>query len=183
MKEAWAAGGATTASFCSCEALFGCTVCAGLVRYINNSSSDVASHKRATPKTSRFSRAVSRGSFFVSFCNFMSIWIDARPTAAVTAAGQQRGIFPDKEGQILSDPPKEYPACTGRQHWPEEIPRKSFLFHTIHSAAPTFGIDPARRQRVDSSYSSKPLVSQKFSSSQQLHQTAIPRDWARPACG
>src|SRR6266571_1625845 len=57
--------------------------------------------------------------------------------------------------------------------------RKSFLFHTIHSAAPTFGIDPARRQRVDSSYSSKPLVSQKFSSSQQFHQTGDPLEIGR----
>src|SRR6266853_5376430 len=125
MKEAWAAGGAARASFCSCEALFGCTACAGLVRYINNSSSDVASHKRATPKTSRFSRAVSRGSFFVSFCNFMSIWIDARPTAAVTAAGQQRGIFPDKEGQILSDHPKEYPAAKGGNIGPRRFQEKA----------------------------------------------------------
>jgi hypothetical protein len=63
---------ATTASLCACETLSGRASWAGRVRYISNNSSEVATHKRATPKTSRFSRAVFRGSLFLSFCNLMS---------------------------------------------------------------------------------------------------------------
>jgi hypothetical protein len=90
----------------------------------------------------------------------MSIGIDAHPTAVVTAVWRGEMDFPDKEGQILSDHAKKISGCKGRQHWPSiwatrgisslKIAEKSFLFHTIHSAAPTFGIDPALRQRVDS---------------------------------
>jgi hypothetical protein len=64
---------ATIASLCPCETLSGRTSWAGRVWYISNKSSDVATHKRATPKRSRFSRAVFGGFFLVSVRNFMSI--------------------------------------------------------------------------------------------------------------
>ena len=82
----------TKASLCACDALSGCASWAGRVWYISNKSSEVATHKRATPKTSRFSRAVFCCSLFVSV-NLMSISIiDARRPALVTAAGFNRKI-------------------------------------------------------------------------------------------
>jgi len=92
------------------------------------------------------------------------------PPQRLLLLDSREGFFRIKRAKF-SQTTERISGCKGRQHWPEEIPRKSFLFHTIHSAAPTFGIDPARRQRVDSTYRSKQLVSQKFSSSQKLHRT------------
>jgi hypothetical protein len=72
---------ATRASLCACEALSGRMSWAGRVRYISSNNNEVATHKRATPTTSRFSRANFCGSFFVSV-NLMSISIiDARGPA------------------------------------------------------------------------------------------------------
>jgi hypothetical protein len=50
---------------------------------ITNSSTDVANHKRATPKTSLLRRAACRSLILFSLCNFMSILYDAQTLDSV----------------------------------------------------------------------------------------------------
>ena len=135
---------ATIASLCACAALPGRASWAGRVRYISSNSSDVATHKRATPKTSRFSRADFGSFLLVPFCNFMSIpIIDARRPALVTAAGFRIAIsgwtYVRQKNAVLINSAISRSASRFTNPFPHDPQRCTILRHCA-----------ARRQRVDS---------------------------------
>jgi hypothetical protein len=67
---------------------------------ITNSSTDVTSHKRATPKTSLLSRETCRSLILFSLCNFMSIGIDAHTLDSVYTSCVKRKNYCVRRAEI-----------------------------------------------------------------------------------